>query len=567
MRGRGLWLWLAFAAMAVTLIGHLIDVQVGQHARFVALAAQKNQESFPLPAHRGRILDRDGRLLASGKPIYTVHIDPGEIDPGSRHDVAVKLAGVLHLDTGAVEQTLATPTRYAFLARGVDEATKSRLDTLGSTVPGIIVAVEDQRVYGTSAVPGTSFAANLLGYVNNDGQGQYGVEGYYNSILTGTPGKASDIRDVNGNAIYLGKEQRVNPKDGSDIRLGLDSQVQYWAEQAIAKGVDYAQADSGQILIMDTHTGAIRAWAEFPAYNANQYATSDVGRFRDLAIDGLYEPGSTMKVITFAGALQNQAITPQYSFNEGPTMVDGFLIHDWDNRAHGMVTMQQVLDQSLNNGAIKAMTLEGKDAYYRNLLAFGIGAPTGIDLFGEVNQPLPPERGLSAAAYATMAFGQTVSTTPIEMLAGINAVANGGVWVQPHVADAIIDPATGHETPFTPSTRRVISAATASTLAQMMTGVVDDRGGSGFAARIAAFKGEIAGKTGTASEPTNGRYTGDTIASFAGFLPAANPQFTMLVLINHPHTTKVDHEGAYLAAPVFKDMAQVIIDLWRILPS
>ena len=317
---------------------------------------------------------------------------------------------------------------------------------------------------------------------------------------------------------------------------------------------------------MDTKTGAIRAWAESPAYDANAYGKAAIADYKDQAISGLYEPGSVMKVVTFAGGIDSHAIAPDTRIDEGPLRIGGYTIHDWDNRAHGNVSMQQVLDQSLNNGAIQVEQRMGDDAFYRNLLAFGIGAPTGVDLYGEANQDLPPQSSWSSLDFAETAFGQHAVVTPVEMLAAINAVANGGVWVQPHAAEAIVDPVTGKSTPVTPTTRRVVSAQTAATLASMMTGVVDNHDGSGFAARIAAFKGQVAGKTGTASEPTNGRYQGDIIDSFAGFLPASNPQFTMLVVINHPHTNRVEHEGAYLAAPVWHEMALVMIDQWRILP-
>ncbi|MFN2452440.1 MAG: penicillin-binding transpeptidase domain-containing protein, partial [Candidatus Dormibacteria bacterium] len=164
-------------------------------------------------------------------------------------------------------------------------------------------------------------------------------------------------------------------------------------------------------------------------------------------------------------------------------------------------------------------------------------------------------------------FGQGVQTTPIELLAAINAVGNGGVWVQPHAVDAVVDPATGAATPVVAPEHRVIDAATAATLAQMMVGVVEDKIGSGFLARIPAFKGQIAGKTGTASAPTNGKYSGEVITSFAGFMPAKNPRFTMLVVLRHPHENRVQREGAFLAAPVWKDIAQIAIDAWRITPE
>ncbi|HAW10327.1 MAG TPA: hypothetical protein DCX12_04480, partial [Chloroflexi bacterium] len=378
-------------------------------------------------------------------------------------------------------------------------------------------------------------------------------------------GTASEIKDSQGNAIYLNRAQMVPAQDGDDLELGLDSQVQYWAEQAIATAVTKDDAQSGQILVMNTHTGAIQAWADYPSYDATDYASTPIGDFADPAVDGLFDPGSVMKTVTFAGALQAGAITPGYSFDEGPTRIDGVTIQDWDHRAHGEITMQTVLDMSLNNGAIKAQQLEGADAFYDNMLAFGIGAPTGVDLAGETNQQMPPQSALSALDYAEMSFGQSVSVTPVEMLAAINAVADGGVWVQPHAVDSVIDPNSGTSTPVVPTTRRVISAASAATLATMMTHVVDDSDGEGFDARIPGWSGEVAGKTGTAQEPIDGKLTGSDV-SFGGFLPASDPQFTMLVVIDEPQVPAADDFGSLLAAPVWRQMAEEMIDHWHLTP-
>jgi len=391
------------------------------------------------------------------------------------------------------------------------------------------------------------------------------VEQYYNSLLSGTPGHEANLTDLLGNPIVLGGEQKVAAKSGNNLQLGLDSQIQYWAELALARGVAQAEAVSGTLMIMDTHTGAIRAWAQYPSYDADNYGSGNVANFRDLAVSQPYEPGSVMKVVTFAGGLNNGAITPSTVINEQQTVIDGFLIHDWDSRSHGNVTMQRVLDLSLNNGAIKVQQMEGQDPFYANMLGFGIGSPTGVDLAGEVNDPLPPQSGWGVLSYAEASFGQGIVATPVEMLSAVNAVANGGVWVQPHAVDSIVDPNTGKTTSFTPRTRRVMSASAAATLSQMMVGVVDDPGGEGYLAQIPGYKGQIAGKTGTASVAENGRYGNDVTASFVGFMPVKNPQFTMMVVLNRPQTSQ-PRFGATLAAPVWKNVAQVIIDQWRIEP-
>ena len=563
VRGRAVWLMLAFAGLAATLVVHLGDVQVVEHASLSAAAAAAHEISFTLPAQRGEILDSQGRVLVSTQVVYSVHVDPALIPPAERAQDAAEIAHVLGLSGSVVAKALAEHTEYAYLADGVSVQVKDQLSQL--PIAGIILQPEDQPVYEPSPVAGESFAADLLGFVNASGQGQYGVEGYYNSLLTGKQGSASEVRDSQGNAIYLNRGSVRPARNGDTLQLGLDSQVQYWAEQDIAAAVARDHAQSGEILVMDTHTGAIAAWADYPGFNANTYASTPVADFLDPAISSLYAPGSVMKVVTFAGGLNNRAITPGYTFNEQQTVVDGVLIHDWDRRSHGWITMQTVLDDSLNNGAMKVMRLEGVNAFYDNLLAFGIGAPTGVDLQGEVNQQMAPQSRLNMLDYSEMSFGQSIVVTPVEMLAAINAVANGGVWVQPHAVTSIINPNTGRTTAVTPATRRVISAQAASTLTTMLTHVVDDPGAEGFAARIPGWTGEIAAKTGTAQEDVNGSLSG-TDVSFAGFLPASNPQFTMMVLINEPQVPASQDYGSVLAGPVWHEMSLQMIDHWHLTP-
>lgn len=563
-RARGIWLLLAFAAMAVALLVHLVAVQIIEGPHLRALATASHEYQVTLPAHRGLILDRSGRLLAGDVTVYDVFADPGLIPPSDRHDVAEKVAPVLGLGPGKIEQLLSTPGRFVYLAKHVDDKTRQKLQALG--VAGIGTLDSEQRTYNASGVAGTSFASSLLGFVDHDGNGQYGLEQYYNALLRGVDGSESTLRDVQGNAIVLSQQDTRQPRDGRNLQLGLDSQIQYWAEQALAKGVVDSQSVSGTLLVMDTHTGAIRAWADYPTYDADNYAAAPYDLLKDQAVSGLYEPGSVMKVVTFAGGLNHKAITPQTTIDEGPVRIDGYTIGDWDGRAHGKVTMQWVLDDSLNDGAIRVMQMEGQHSFYENLANFGIGAPTGIDVAGEVNQPLAPEQDWKGVDFATTAFGQHVQVTPLQMLAAINAVANNGVWVQPHAVQDIVDPATGQATPFSPTTRRVMTPDAATTLQKMMTGVVEDRGASGYLARMPAFKGEIAGKTGTASVAVHGVYGGDVIVSFAGFMPISNPQFTMLVVLRMPHETKVEREGAYLAAPIWHDIAQLMVDQWKIVP-
>jgi len=566
LRRRGLWLVLAFLAMATAVFGRLVQIQVIQGKTLAAAAAASHTTSITLPATRGVILDRDGRVLVSNVQVFDVFVDPALVATSDRAQVAGQLAPILQLTSAQVMHALNQPNQFDYLAKGVSQDVNDRLQALGLSGVGTIPS--EQSVYEPSPVPGISFAANLLGFVNDGGTGQYGLEGYYNSILSGINGRESTLTDVNGNAIILGAQQKVPAQNGDNLELGLDSQIQYWAELALANGVNSSKSSSGTLMIMDTKTGAIDAWAQYPSYNANDFATADIADFRDLAVTQPYEPGSIMKVITFAGGLNHNAFTPSTVIDEKQQRIDGYLIHDWDRKSHGDVTMQWVLDDSLNNGAIDATKMEGDNNFYNNLLAFGIGAPTGIDLGGEVNDPLAPESSWNALKYAEASFGQGLVPTPVEMLAAVNAVANGGVWVQPHVVDAIVNPNTGKTTPFVPTTRRVISASAAATLAKMMVGVVNDAGAEGKRAKIPGYSMEIAGKTGTAQValPNGGGYGPNVVASFVGFMPATDPQFTMMVILNDPQVNAGNRFGSILAAPIWKQVAEMMIDDWRIEP-
>jgi cell division protein FtsI/penicillin-binding protein 2 len=566
LRRRGLWLVLAFLGMATAVFGRLVQVQVIQGRSLARAAAESHTTSVSLHATRGVILDGTGRVLVSNIQVFDVFADPALVPAADRTQVAGQLAPILQLSSAQILRALNQPNQFDYLAKAVSQDVNDKLQALG--LSGIGTVPSEESVYNSSGVPGDSFAANLLGFVNAAGVGQYGLEGYYNSILSGVNGHESTLTDVNGNAIVLGRQQMVPAQNGDNLELGLDSRIQYDADLALANGVMASKSTSGTLMIMDTKTGAIDAWAQYPSYNANDYASANIADFRDLAVTQPYEPGSIMKVITFAGGLNHNAFTPSTVIDEKQQRIDGFLIHDWDRRSHGNVSMQWVLDDSLNNGAIDAMKMEGENAFYNNLLAFGIGAPTGIDLAGEVNDPLAPETSWNPLRYAEATFGQGLVTTPVEMLAAVNAVANGGVWVQPHAVNAILNPNTGTTTAFVPETRRVMSATAANTLAHMMVGVVNDPGSEGKRAKIPGYSMEIAGKTGTAQValPNGGGYGPNVVASFVGFMPATNPRFTMMVVLNSPQVNAGNRFGSILAAPIWKQMAELMIETWRIEP-
>jgi cell division protein FtsI (penicillin-binding protein 3) len=560
-RSRILTLMALVLSAYLILLGRLVYWQVVRHSDMAHLAAVYHDDTITLPAARGNILDRNGNLLVTNTAVFSIFASPDQISASERKDIAARVAPLLQLSAADIQVKLATTRQFVYLARRVPASVAHTLDAM--RLPGIGKLAETQRTYVDGGVAGTSLAANLLGFVNDEGMGNYGIEGFYDKTLAWQPGFEATVRDLANRPIVLSDRQRREPVNGMTLQLSLDSTIQVVAERALADGVQKYQAESGSLIIMEPATGRIVAWADVPSYNANQFATTPTARFFDPIVSSVYEPGSVMKVVTLCGALDDHAITPDTRFNEtGVAVVGGVAIHNWDNRAHGNVTMTQVLQNSLNVGAVKAQQMEGAAPFYQYMQKFGIGSPTGIDVAAETAEPLRDLAKWRPVELATASYGQGVDATAIEMLAAVNVAATGGNLVWPHVVDQVID-TNGTRHPVQPRiVRQVVSAKTAQEMAQMMVGVVEH--GSGFAARIDGFKNRIAGKTGTASIPENGKYLQDaTIGSFVGFVPVDHPQFIMMVITRKP---KVLFEGAYVAAPIWKTVASALITQWQIAP-
>ena len=462
--------------------------------------------------------------------------------------------------------TLQSSSKFAYIARRFPKAKADKLRTL--KLPGVGLQEETQRSYLPGIASGTTLAANLLGFVDWNGAGRYGLEEKYQKVLAGTPGYISSYRDLSNREIVLGSHTHQDPVPGSDLVLSVDASVQYAAEQALAEGVKRDKAESGSVLIMDPATGGIVAWADYPSYNANDFNHTDAALFKDNVLSYVYEPGSVMKVVTLSGALNAGAITPTTVINDpGYLKVDGFWIYDWDRRNHGNIDYTYVLEHSLNVGAMKAMLAVGHDAYYKNLQAFGLTQPSGIDVAGESFIPLPSAAQMQDAQYATTSFGQGIDVNMVQMLAATNVVANGGKYAPPHLVERM---GTQINPLLLQSQRQVITPATAAKMTAMMEQVVQK--GSGWTSRIRGFELDQAGKTGTSQIPVNGKYTQDVWTSFVGFLPAQHPKFTMLVVVRKPHYPGSErdwtlNDGYMTAEPIWKQIAQTIVVDWHITPD
>ncbi len=565
-RLRVLWLMGGAFLLAAVLQMRLAYWQVGHHTELTAMARAQHEQRVDLPPTRGRLFDRNGMVLASNSPVYSIFASPDQIPARAKAQLAATLAPILAMEPEELRQRLESNTKFVYLRRRVPAATASKLD--GLHLSGIGKLRESQRAYMKGPPPSNaSLAAPLLGFVNDAGEGQYGVERYYDDLLRGRSGFEATLKDLTNRPIILSNHVRRDPVDGADLTLTLDSELQYLVEQALADGVKRAQAESGSAIVMHPRTGEILAWASTSGYDANAFRTTDPKRFDDPIVAHLYEPGSVMKVVTLAGALDAGVITPQTPYSDiGWVTIGGITINDWDRKPHRDKTMSYVLEQSLNVGAVEVMRREGKERFLQSLHAFGLGSPTGVDVAGEVSGSLNrPE--WKTAELATATFGQGIAVTPLQMLMAVAAIANDGKLMWPHLRARSQDPRTGEVTIVQPHTvRPAVSPDAAHQMRDMMVAVVEK--GSGFNGRIDGFRGRIAGKTGTAQVPENGKYAEhQVIGSFVGCMPAEEPRFCALVIMRKPKWAPDQPllvEGAFVAAPVWREIAKAIVKQQRI---
>jgi cell division protein FtsI/penicillin-binding protein 2 len=540
--------------------------QVAQHGQLTMQAQAQYREFVELPALRGAIFDRNLTQLVVNTTVYSAFVSPDQVPAAQRDTVASGLSSVLGVDRAQVMQVLESNSKFAYIQRRFTKAKADQLRAL--KLQGVGLQEETQRSYLPGITAGSTLAANLLGFVNWNGDGRYGIEEYYQKSLAGTPGYISSYRDLANREIVLGSHTHQDPVNGSDLVLTLDANIQYAAEQALMAGVKRDRAESGSVLIMDPATGGIVAWADYPSYNANNFTKTDSALFKDNALSYVYEPGSVMKVVTLAGAINAGAITPTTVINDpGYVVQGGYTIYDWDRRNHGKVDYTYVLAHSLNVGAMKAMLAEGHAKFYSNLQAFGMTVPSGIDVAGENFVAPPAASKMQASQYATASFGQGYSVNMVQMLAAINVIANGGRYAPPHVVERV---GTHINPVMLQQQRQVISPAAAAQMTEMMKQVVQK--GSGWTSRIHGFELNQAGKTGTSQIPVKGKYTQDVWASFVGFLPANKPRFTMIVVIRKPHFPGSDqdwtlNDGYNTAEPIWKAIAQTMVVDWHITPK
>ena len=501
------------------------------------MAASQHRQTVTVAANRGTIYDRTGVQLAVGEQAITVYADPLQI--GDATKVAPVVARTLRLDPKQVYEKLSDRTHgFVYVARKADPVRAARLQRRHIT--GLGFYPEERRFY-----PQHSIAAQVLGFAGVDNHGLSGLELSLDKPLAGQAGRETLVRDPFGHV--LDSIVSRTARDGSDVSLTIDHNIQAEAELVLRQTVDKWHAKDATAIVLDPHTGAVLAMAVAPTYDANSFPSVPKDSQRNRALTDTYEPGSTFKLVTVAGSLSTGIVTPRTAFTLPYSIqVADRRIHDAEPRGTETMSVATILAKSSNVGAITLARLLGKTRLMSWISRFGFGRATGIDFPGESPGIVLPADKWSGSTIGNVPIGQGIAVTPIQMASAYAAIANHGVWIRPHLVDRV-----GEVPARRPAHRRVVSRWIAHELTGMLQNVVLD--GTGTLAQIPGY--HVAGKTGTAAKPDpRGGYSDSKyVASFVGFAPATRPRVVVLVTVDEPRGAIW---GGVVAAPAFKAIAQ-----------
>ena len=533
-------------------LGRAFWLQAVHAAPLARMAQVQHRETVELPASRGTIYDRTGTPLAVGERATTVYADPRRVrDPRKAAQVAGRILGI---KPGRLVAPLSDRSKgFVYVARKADPAKAAKLAERG--LDGFGFYAEERRVY-----PQRSVGAQVLGFAGLDNRGLEGIEAALDDVLAGVPGTQTIVKDPIGRAIEV---VSANPaREGRDVYLTIDHNIQANAEAVLRETVRRWNATAASAVVLDPRTGAILAMASAPTYDANNFprvAARDLARTKNRAVTDTWEPGSTFKVVTIAGVLAEGLMTPQTAFTlPYEIQVADRRIHDAHERSTQRMTVAEILFRSSNVGTVTVAQQLGSKRLADWVDRFGFGQATGVGFPGESPGIVLPEPKWSGSTIGNVPIGQGIAVTGLQMAAAYGAVANRGVWVQPHLVDRV---AGGQRQP--PKRKRVLSPAIAKTLSRLLVGVVDNEGGTGGLAAVPGY--HVAGKTGTAQKPVPGGYSrSDYVASFVGFVPATDPRLVILVTVDTPRNAIW---GGTVAAPAFQSIAQFALQYLEVPPD
>ncbi|WP_203951004.1 peptidoglycan D,D-transpeptidase FtsI family protein [Planotetraspora mira] len=537
--------------------GRLIQLQGLDSKVLQAKAALQRVQPETLPARRGSITDVSGKQLAVTDDAREIYVDPADVTPAARDQIATTLALELNLRKEDIAAKLAKTTqRYIVVARNIDPPRANKI--MSYQFKGVGTKATYRRSY-----PGDTLAGGLIGFVGFDGHGLSGIEQTYDKVLAGQDGKQSVEIGGDGQRIPMTRTSRQAPVPGRDVRLTIDRDIQYAAQEAIAKQVRASNARSGSVIVMDIKTGQIVAMANAPEVDLNDWQSAPETDWGNRAVSEVFEPGSTNKVITAAGAIESGAVTPETVFRvpDHITCADRE-ISDAHPHVPEPLTFTGIIAESSNVGTIMAARQITDQRLYNMFRSFGFGAKSGAGVPGEEEGLLPAYQDWSGSQRCTIAYGQGISVTALQMASVYQTIANGGVRITPSIIAGTTDEHGRFVAAAAPKQTRVVSQTTADGIAGMLEAAVG-HDGTGTAASIDGYR--VAGKTGTAmryDEKCKG-YCGYT-ATFVGFTPADAPRLVALAVIQDP---KNGHYGGEVAAPVFKDVMTFALKSRKIPPT
>lgn len=547
---RARWIAVRIAVVAallatgcVAVSARAVKLQVLQRAQLTRHGNDQWRRSVEVRPRRGAITDRSGQTLAASADAPSIAASPAALRDLSRHETA-RLARALALEPAALERKAQRPAKFVWLKRRVSPAEAKAVQ--GLELDGVGVFDEARRYYTSK-----SLAAQLVGFVGDDGEGLEGIELAFDDALQGGVARVPSLRDARGRSVLGEAPVPEALLAGGRVELTIDVGLQLAAEQALARAVGQAHAAAGMLVAMDPRTGEVLALAQAPTFNPNLPRRG--GLMRNKAVLDTFEPGSTFKIFTVAGALDAGVLRPGDAIDceKGSYRIGGHTIHD--HKPLGWAGPARIVISSSNIGAAKIGARLGRERLQRTLLAFGFGEKSGTDLPGEPRGSVPFPK--AEVALATMSFGQGVAATPLQITTAVAAIANGGMLMRPLLVRRVVDPGTGavlsqgEPTPV----RRAVTRESAAVITRWLEGVVADSEGTGKRARLEGWR--VAGKTGTAqkADPITRRYSVDKrFSSFVGFAPAENPRIVIGVFMDEP---KGDVYGGDVAAPVFREVA------------
>ncbi|MCK9274914.1 MAG: penicillin-binding transpeptidase domain-containing protein [Syntrophales bacterium] len=544
-----------FIVLFVGLLSRALQLQVISGKTLKALAEKQHTKNLVLYPERKMILDRNGQKLAVTVEADSIYADPSKItEPRS---VSRDLARACNADRREVEKDLSKRGSFCWIARQVSPNQKQQVEALN--IDGVHVIREPKRFY-----PHKDLACHILGFAGVDSTGLEGLELEYEKYLKSIPRKVLWGRDARGKRIYLGDNDSEKLMPGEDtgchLILTIDSRIQYMVELRLKEAVELKEAKGGTAIVMDTCTGEILALANYPSFNPNTFTKYSPELLRNRAVTDCFDPGSVFKPFVVAAALEEGVVSESDTIDceNGSYIVGDRVIHEAQYKKHKKLLLPDVLKYSSNIGAVKVAEKLGKKRLYEYMQAFGFGSKTEIDLPGEVGGIVRDPGNWRPVDFATMAFGQGISVTAIQLVTAISAIANKGILMKPHLVKGLVDKEGKVIKEFHPTAvKRVISPVTADRITSILTNVVEGDDGTGKRAQIANVS--VAGKTGTSQKFDRAlqKYSSKkVITSFIGFFPADNPRITVYVMLDEP---KKDRWGGMAAAPVFRDISEQIL--------